>query len=84
MPVSIWNGLAVLPAHLASTLDRLWNGFDSDAELFMCRTKCINYYVTYFLSNFTEMNIFRLLNLVGSALIRISFGFRKVRHLNRA
>ena len=84
MPVSIWNGLAVLPAHLASTLDRLWNGFDSDAELFMCRTKCINYYVTYFLSNFTEMNIFRLLNLVGSALIRISFGSRKGRHLNRA
>ena len=21
-----------------STLERLWNGFDSDAELFMCRT----------------------------------------------
>ena len=84
MPVSIWKGLAVLLAHLASTLDRLWNGFDSDAELFMCRTKCINYYVTYFLSNFTEMNIFLLLNLVGSALIRIRFGSRKVRHLNRA
>ena len=68
MPVSIWNGLAVLPAHLASTLDRLWNGFDSDAELFMCRTKCINYYVTYFLSKFTEMNIFHLLNQVGLEL----------------
>ena len=84
MPVSIWNGLAVLPAHLASTLDRFWNGFDSDAELFMCRTKCIYYHVTYFLSNFTEKNIFLLLNLVGSALIRIRFGSRKVRHLNRA
>ena len=22
---------------------RLWNGFVSDVELFMCRTKCINY-----------------------------------------
>ena len=64
MPVSIWNGLAVLPAYLASTLDRLWNGFDSDAELFMRRTKCINYYVTYFLSKFTGMNIFHLLNQV--------------------
>ena len=28
----------------SSTLDRLWNGFDSDAELFMYRRKWINYY----------------------------------------
>ena len=27
-----------------SPLDRLWNAFDSDAELFMYRTQCINYY----------------------------------------
>ena len=67
MPISTRNGLAVLAAHLASTLDRLWSGFDLDAELFMYRTKCINYYVTYFPSNFTGMNIFLLLNLVGSA-----------------
>ena len=27
-----------------SPLERLWNGFDSDAEHFMYRTYCINYY----------------------------------------
>ena len=27
-----------------SPLERLWNGFDSDAELFLYRTQCINYY----------------------------------------
>ena len=27
-----------------SPLDRLWNAFDSDAELFMSRTKCRNSY----------------------------------------
>ena len=27
-----------------SPLERLWNGFDSDAEHFMYRTKCINYF----------------------------------------
>ena len=33
----IWNGSAVLPATLCREF-RLWNGFDSDAETFMCRT----------------------------------------------
>ena len=27
-----------------SPLERLWNGFDSDAGLFMYRTLCTNYY----------------------------------------
>ena len=27
-----------------STLEGLWSGFDSDSELFMSRTKCINFY----------------------------------------
>ena len=27
-----------------SPLERLWNGFGSDAELFMYRTYCLNYY----------------------------------------
>ena len=34
-------------SHLArpgiSTVKRLWNGFDSDAELFTYRAQCINY-----------------------------------------
>ena len=30
-----WPGISIL--------ERFWNGFVSDAELFMCRTKCINY-----------------------------------------
>ena len=29
----VWPGI--------SALERLWNSFVSDAELFMCRTKCI-------------------------------------------
>ena len=33
----IWNGSAVLSAWLSREF-RLWNGFDSDAELFLCRT----------------------------------------------
>ena len=28
-------------------LERLWNDFDSDAELFMYRTQCINYYSVF-------------------------------------
>ena len=31
-----------------SPLERLWNGFDSDAELFMYETYCINYYNVFF------------------------------------
>ena len=27
-----------------SPLDELWNGFDSDADLSMYRTRCISYY----------------------------------------
>ena len=46
-------------------LDRLWNAFDSDAALFMYRTKCIHSYnVFQFVSSLTEMSIFLLLNLV--------------------
>ena len=33
------------------TLDRLWNGFDSDAKLFMYQNKCINYYFEQFDKN---------------------------------
>ena len=29
------------------TVKRLWNGFDSDAELFMHRTSCVNYYIVF-------------------------------------
>ena len=46
-----------------SPLDRLWNAFDSDAELFMYRAKCKNSY-NVFASSLTEMRIFSLLNLV--------------------
>ena len=42
-----------------SPLERLWNGFDSDAELFMYRTYCINYY-NVFLSSLTEFSPFEL------------------------
>ena len=45
------------------TLDPLWNAFDADAELFMYKTKSINSY-NVFCKQFTEMSIFRLLNLV--------------------
>ena len=40
-----------------STLERLWNGFDSDAELFMCRTLCINYlnYYNVFCKQFNSV-----------------------------
>ena len=31
-----------------SPLERLWNGFDSDAELFMYGTYCISYYNVFF------------------------------------
>ena len=41
-----------------SPLDRLWNAFDSDAEL------NAEILITYFVSSLTKMSIFRLLNLV--------------------
>ena len=47
-----------------SPLERLWNGFDSDTELFMYQTQCIIIIITYFVSSLTEMSIFLLLNLV--------------------
>ena len=37
---------AVLPAWLSREF-RLWNGFDSDVEIFMSRTLCINYYTVF-------------------------------------
>ena len=46
-----------------SPLDRLWNTFDSDAELFMSEPNA-EILITYFVSSLTKMSIFRLLNLV--------------------
>ena len=65
-PVSIWNGSAFLfawPSWEFRLWSRLWSGSESDAELFMYPTYCINYF-TYFESSLTEMSIFRLLNLL--------------------
>lgn len=43
---------------------RLWNDFDSDTDISMYRTLCINYYNEFCKQfDFTEMNIFFLLNL---------------------
>ena len=43
------------------SLERLWNGFDLDAELFMYGTQLMH---KFFASGLTEMSIFRLLNLI--------------------
>ena len=43
------------------SLERLWNGFDLDAELLMYGTQLMH---KFFASGLTEMSIFRLLNLI--------------------
>ena len=58
----IWNGSAVLPAWLSREF-RLWNGFDSDAETFMCRTYCINYYSVFYKQ-------FRVLGFLQAVLVQ--------------
>ena len=50
-----------------SPLERLWNGFDSDAELFIY-PNLMHKLLTYFVTTLTEMGILRLLNLVQQQL----------------
>ena len=41
-----------------STLDELWNGFDSDTDLFMYRTKSISYYNVFCKNKDLRLNQF--------------------------
>ena len=50
-----------------SPLERLWNGFDSDTELFMYRIKCINYY-NVFCKQFDRNEHFSPFELTSAAI----------------
>ena len=59
-----------------SILDHLWNGFDSDAELFMCRTQIALIITTYFLSSLNENEYFSPFEF-SSAGIKIGVQFSR-------
>ena len=70
-----------------SPLERLWNDFDSDGELFMYRTWLCTNYNNVFCKQFDRNEHFSPFELssppINSALIRIRFGSWNVRRLNR-